>query len=178
MAAREGSLMVDFDSLYTQYENYVHMRIRNLLHYRPDLIDDAMQEIWIKVWRALPNLKSDGNLKAWLWLITTNTVRDTMRHAKMWEPHYPSLEATMDHFDIEPDEYRNYITPDPHEYIPPQLDRQAIRMLVWSALSAKDRQTLMDYVANEKITKQSLYAARRNYKDRYERTKKKMEASA
>jgi DNA-directed RNA polymerase specialized sigma24 family protein len=168
-----------FEELYETYHDYVKMRVCFLLRYRPDLIDDAIQETWIKAWRFLPTIESTRNLKAWLWLVCTNTVRDMMRHCKSYEPHYPSLEATLDHFGIH-DECRgaNYLDSDPHEYIPALLERKVRRQHVWSGLSAHDRETFSAYVANKPVRKQALYAARRNFRARYKRDEKREQKEA
>lgn len=160
-----------FEELYNTYHDYVKMRVCFLLRFRPDLIDDVLQETWIKAWRKLPGLTSTRNLKAWLWLVATNTVRDTMRHAKFYEPRYPSLEAMLDHFGVPLDESRgvNYLASDPHDYIPAQLERQARRQRAWSRLSAKDRQTFIAYVTNKTVSKQALSRARRHFIYRYTR---------
>jgi RNA polymerase sigma factor (sigma-70 family) len=158
-----------FEELYETYYDYVRRRICTLLRYHPRLIDDALQETWIKVWRFLPDIKSNHNLKAWLWLIATNTVRDAMRRYTTWEMHHSSLEGALDHFEISPDNYRHAIVADPHEYIPEQVERHALRARIWSKLSVKDKRTFAAYVENEPFDVKDLYSARRNFSDRYKR---------
>ena len=43
---------------------------------------DLCQEIWIKVFRALPHLNTSGSFRSWLFSVTLNHVRDAMRSRK------------------------------------------------------------------------------------------------
>jgi RNA polymerase sigma-70 factor (ECF subfamily) len=61
-------------------------RVRNLIHsiFRyPDLVDDLTQEVFIKVYRALPAFRFDAAFTTWLYRITVNLCRDEMRKRKV-----------------------------------------------------------------------------------------------
>jgi RNA polymerase sigma factor (sigma-70 family) len=165
-----------FAELYenAEYRNYVRVRILTMLHSRPDWIDDAIQETWIKVWRSLPRITSTHNLKGWLWLVATTTVYDAMRRYKTWDKHHQSLEAIFDLFDISPDEYRNCIMPDPHDYIPEQVERYEQRQRIWSRLLPQDQQTFLAVVKEEPFERKDYYYARRRYKRAVEREKREV----
>lgn len=61
-------------------------RVRNLIHsiFRyPDLVDDLTQEVFIKVYRALPAFRFDAAFTTWVYRITVNLCRDEMRKRKV-----------------------------------------------------------------------------------------------
>jgi RNA polymerase sigma factor (sigma-70 family) len=163
-----------FEELHTEYHQYVRRRVCTLLRYRPALIDDAIQETWIKVWKYLPRITSTDNLKAWLWHVATNTVRDAMRRERSRDLHQHSLEAKLEYFDIAPENFAAAIVPDPHDYLPERLERQARRQRIWPRLSTKDRQTFLAVVQEQPFELQDLYAARRRYKRASKREQEEM----
>ena len=169
--------MTDFDAFYEKYQGYVRMRVCVLLYYRSDLIDDTLQLVWLKVWRKLPELVYK-NVEAWLWLIATNTVRDMMRHEKARGMHHCSLEGTMEYADVEAANFvhPNLMLPDPHSYIPEQLYRQELRQEAWRRSEEQEKQIILDYINNEQVDMEDVYRVRRNFKTRYKRTERRMEA--
>ena len=61
-------------------------RVRNLVYsvLGPDaLIDDIAQEVFIKVYGALPRFRFDAAFTTWLYRITVNRCRDEMRRRKV-----------------------------------------------------------------------------------------------
>lgn len=45
----------------------------------PHLAADVSQEIWVKVFRALPRWRPDGSFRSWLFSVALNQVRDCQR---------------------------------------------------------------------------------------------------
>jgi RNA polymerase sigma-70 factor (ECF subfamily) len=61
-----------------------------------DLMDDALQEVAIKAARALPGLRDDAALAAWLRQTTYRTCIDLLRRERRWDPRAPEdLPETM-----------------------------------------------------------------------------------
>lgn len=62
--------------------------------------EDALQESFVKVYRALPNLPGDANARAWVYRIATNTAYDLLRRRRLirWLPllRARQTEAGMD----------------------------------------------------------------------------------
>ncbi|MFJ2621090.1 RNA polymerase sigma factor [Glutamicibacter sp. NPDC087344] len=44
--------------------------------------DDAVQEVWIKVWKSMHTLKQNGAFKTWLFRMTRNVCLDRVRSAQ------------------------------------------------------------------------------------------------
>ena len=65
---------------------YLNLRDRGLA-------EDAVQETFVKAYRALPAFRGDSNLKTWLMRIAINTCRDMQRGA--WLKHI-SRTVTLD----------------------------------------------------------------------------------
>jgi RNA polymerase sigma factor (sigma-70 family) len=70
-----------FTELLRRYQSYVY---RVLYHLTPDWQDhtDLAQEVWIRVYRYLPQLEDPNKFKSWLGRITTNLVYDELRKRK------------------------------------------------------------------------------------------------
>lgn len=82
-----ADLDATFEALYQTYGapllNYLH----RLLGGR-DEAEEAMQDAFVKAYRALPRLSQDANVRAWLYRIATNTARDRLRRRRLiqWLP--------------------------------------------------------------------------------------------
>src|SRR5215831_14611752 len=69
-------------------------RIATIYERHPDRVDDLVQETWLAVWRALPRLNDDANLKAYIARITQNICvthvrRAVVRHAEVLSDNVP-----------------------------------------------------------------------------------------
>ena len=61
-------------------------RIRNLLFsifHEPDFVDDLSQEVFVKVYEALPGFRFESSLYTWLYRIAVNKSRDELRRRKL-----------------------------------------------------------------------------------------------
>jgi RNA polymerase sigma-70 factor, ECF subfamily len=68
---------LEFPRIYEEYRPKVRAYVVKLIG--RDEADDVVQEVFIKVRRALPDLTDAAKLAAWLHAITLNTVRDAVR---------------------------------------------------------------------------------------------------
>jgi len=69
---------VNIEQVWAQYRS----RIKAFLHSKvsnPDEVDDLLQEILIKSYNKLPDLKSQESVKPWLWQVANNTIIDFYR---------------------------------------------------------------------------------------------------
>ena len=68
---RGGRQSQAFDEIVKAYSERLYWHVRSLVCSHEDA-DDLMQEIFIKVWQALPSFRGDSQLFTWLWRIATN----------------------------------------------------------------------------------------------------------
>ncbi|MBR9978917.1 MAG: sigma-70 family RNA polymerase sigma factor [Bacteroidetes bacterium] len=77
-------------------------RVRNLafsMFRSAELVDDITQDVFIKVYRALPRFRFDAAFSTWLYRITVNHCRDIMRKRKL--RRFFSLQMLLDANDEE-----------------------------------------------------------------------------
>ena len=60
-----------FAELMHRYKNMVRARVVSILRNSPD-VDDAVQEVFFKAWRALPTYRADAAFRTWLTSIAKN----------------------------------------------------------------------------------------------------------
>ena len=66
-ATREAA----FAHLVRKYQSKLYWHVRKMVGGHEDA-DDLLQDIFMKVWRALPNFRQDAQLFTWLYRIATN----------------------------------------------------------------------------------------------------------
>ena len=91
---REGRpadvVTADFEDLYATYKsplvNYIYRLVGNR-----EQAEDLLQETFVKVYRALPNLPDGAARTPWLYRIATNTCYDALRRRRLirWLPWSP-----------------------------------------------------------------------------------------
>jgi len=170
----------DFDTFYEQHEQHVRMRVCHLLFYRPDMIDDVIQDTWLKIWRYLPTMQYQ-NTNAWVWLVTTNCVRDAMRYQKSHDWQRNSLENIMERVGLDERDELMILAlyeDDPYEYIPERLDRQERYQTIWNKTSEEDKAAFSAYLRNAPVDGASVIAARRNFKKKMWYWEQKQERQA
>ena len=60
-----------FAQLMRKYQSKLYWHVRKMVDGHDDA-DDLLQEIFVKVWRALPGFRQDAQLFTWLYRIATN----------------------------------------------------------------------------------------------------------
>lgn len=68
---RSGRQQSAFDEIVRAYSERLYWHVRSLVCCHEDA-DDLMQDIFIKVWQALPTFRGEAQLFTWLWRIATN----------------------------------------------------------------------------------------------------------
>ena len=62
-----------------------------------DSVDEIVQEVFVKIWKALPKFKGNSNIKTWVYRITMNTAYDYLKkeskHNKKQE-RAPSIDVS------------------------------------------------------------------------------------
>lgn len=155
--------MISFDTLYSQYAQKVRRRISGLVS--SEQVDDLCQETWLRAWKALPRLKHEEHLYAWLYLIATNVVRNAMRkqHSNKGATDL-SLDAVFDGYETGDlsliDEGA-----DPAVSVIERLHRDAIWSAAWKRLNVGSRAALIAYAREEPVALTDVYQARRLYKN-------------
>ena len=93
----------DVDAFYALIDR--HDRGLRGLAYRllgdPDAMDDALQESYLKAFRALPRFSGDSAFRSWLYRIVYNTCLDELRRRR--QVRVVPLEAASQHPDGRPD---------------------------------------------------------------------------
>ncbi len=76
---------VSFRLLYQRYQQ----RVRSTLYQLCDseMLDDLVQEVFLKVWKGLPQLRQASYFSTWLYRITWNVATDRRRQFA----HYPVM---------------------------------------------------------------------------------------
>lgn len=80
LLARKGDQSA-FGALMERYEKQVYHQALRLLS-NPEDAADVTQEVFFKVWRALPSFQGDSSFSTWLYRLTDNAAIDLIRKEK------------------------------------------------------------------------------------------------
>ena len=98
--ACQGGDSKAFESLVTRHRGKVYAMVQNMIKNEADAWD-LSQEVFLKVWKALPKFEARAKFSTWLYRITHNVVYDWLRkRGLMAENNMPS---TWDSIIQEPD---------------------------------------------------------------------------
>ncbi len=78
--ARRGDRTA-FEALVDRWQKPVYHQALRLLNNREDAAD-VTQEVFLKLWRALPDFRGESSLSTWLYRLTDNTAIDLLRREK------------------------------------------------------------------------------------------------
>lgn len=81
---RDADLEARFTALVEAYQTPL-LRMCCLWLEDQTMAEDAVQETFVKAWRAMPSFRADSDIKTWLMRIAINTCRD-MRRSR-WARH-------------------------------------------------------------------------------------------
>ena len=78
---REGKIETAFNQIVRLYSERLYWHVRRFLCSHEET-NDILQDIFIKVWAALPSFRGDAQLFTWLYRIATNEVLNHLRKQK------------------------------------------------------------------------------------------------
>ncbi len=102
-----------FEAIYREFEGLVY----NTAYYMTKNSDDACdiaQEVFIKVYKALPNFRGDCKFSSWIYRICVNTVNDHLRRSSRHKT------VSLSVYDEDKDEDSQLDIPDENEENSPE----------------------------------------------------------
>jgi len=79
---RSGDRERAFNELVSSYSEKLYWHVRSLTGSHEDT-DDLLQDIFIKIWTALPSYRGEAQLYTWLYRIATNETLNFLRKKKL-----------------------------------------------------------------------------------------------
>ena len=71
-----------FNEIVKDYSERVYWHVRRFVNNHEDA-DDLVQEIFLKIWTALPSFRGDAQLFTWVYRIATNETLNWLRREKV-----------------------------------------------------------------------------------------------
>ena len=90
---QNGRIEEAFNGIVNTYSERLYWHVRRFLSNHEDT-NDLLQDIYIKVWTALPTFRGESQVFTWLWRIATNEVLNYLRKQKF--KAMVSLDSSMD----------------------------------------------------------------------------------
>lgn len=157
-----------FNCIVEAYSERLYWHIRRFLCCHEDT-DDLLQDIFIKIWTALPTFRGDSQLYTWLYRITTNEILNHLRKRKF---------KALISLDSATDILRKKIDDDPH-FNGNELQRELHKAI--QKLPDKQRLVFnlryfdeMKYEDISEITDTSVGALKASYHHAYNKIKEEM----
>ncbi len=79
--AKDGQADRAFQFIVHRYQEAIYWHIRRLVVSHDDA-NDIVQEVFIKVWKALPKFRKDSSLYTWMYRIATNEALSFLKKKK------------------------------------------------------------------------------------------------
>ncbi len=71
-----------FNSIVRDYSERLYWHVRRMTGSHEDA-DDLLQDIFLKIWTALPSFRGEAQLYTWVWRIATNETLNWLRREKL-----------------------------------------------------------------------------------------------
>lgn len=85
-----------FNQLVKDYSEQLWWHVRRMVGTQEDA-DDLLQEIFLKVWNALPSFRGESGLYTWIWRIATNETLNWLRKERVRAAlRFSSIDAVME----------------------------------------------------------------------------------
>ena len=95
-----------FNEIVKEYSERVYWHVRRFVNSHEDA-DDLVQDIFLKIWTALPSFRGEAQLYTWVWRIATNETLNWLRREKVRAAlRFTSVDAEMERR-IDADPYFN-----------------------------------------------------------------------
>ena len=79
---RSGEYERAFNAVVEKYSERLYWHVRRFLCCHEDT-DDMIQDIFIKIWKALPSFRGDSQIYTWIYRIATNEVLNHLRRLRL-----------------------------------------------------------------------------------------------
>ena len=79
---KSGEYQQAFNAIVDSYSERLYWHIRRFVCSHDDT-NDLLQDIYIKIWKALPSFKGDSQIYTWLYRIATNETLTFLRRQKI-----------------------------------------------------------------------------------------------
>ena len=130
-----------FNRIVKEYSERLYWHVRRMVGCHEDA-DDLLQEIFLKIWTALPSFRGEAQLYTWVWRIATN---ETLNHLRKERVRAALRFASADDLGarkIEGDPYFNGTAAQRELWKSvarlPQKQRQVFVMRWWDELSYEE----------------------------------------
>ena len=85
-----------FNEIVKNFSERVYWHVRRFVNNHEDA-DDLVQEIFLKIWTALPSFRGEAQLFTWVYRIATNETLNWLRREKVRAAlRFPSIDAEME----------------------------------------------------------------------------------
>ena len=71
-----------FNQIVKEYSERLYWHVRRMVGTHEDA-DDLLQDIFLKIWTALPSFRGEAQLYTWVWRIATNETLNWLRREKV-----------------------------------------------------------------------------------------------
>ena len=156
-----------FNDIVSTYSERLYWHIRDMVGTHEDT-DDLLQDVFVKIWAALPSFRGDAQLFTWIYRIATNETLNFLRKQKIRSVlSFEQITAAEDRIDADP-----YFDGD---------DAQTVLAKAIAKLPAKQRAVFtmryydeMKYEDIAEILHTSVGALKASYHIVYEKIKKEL----
>ena len=85
-----------FNDIVKKYSERLYWHVRRMVGTHEDA-DDLLQDIFLKIWTALPSFRGEAQLYTWVWRIATNETLNWLRREKVCAAlRFQSVDAEME----------------------------------------------------------------------------------
>jgi len=118
-----------YEELVRRYQDKVMATCVRMLGNREDA-EDAAQEVFVKVYDALPRFDPRAKFSTWLFRVTTNHCLNVLRARRVRRLF------SLQHSDAEPDGYLRLAERDPHPGPDGDVEQQELGRALWKAIDS------------------------------------------
>ena len=91
-----------FNEIVSTYSERLYWHVRDMVGSHEDT-DDLLQDIFVKIWAALPSFRGDAQLFTWVYRIATNEALNFLRRQKVRAVlSFQQITAAEDRIDADP----------------------------------------------------------------------------
>lgn len=93
---RDGDKERAFNEIVKSYSERLYWHVRELVGSHDDA-DDLLQDIFLKIWTALPSFRGESQLFTWIWRIATNEAINHLKKQRLLNMFSGGTENEAEH---------------------------------------------------------------------------------